>query len=91
MKFELVEPLREFFKDEVRQAGSQLGLPNEIVQRQPFLGPDSLFESWVRLLRSACAFCAKQTHRRQRDESRPIGTTASGNALRFCSRSAGSA
>lgn len=67
MTFELVEPLREIFKDEVRQLGLELGLPKEMVGRHPFPGPGlairvmgEVNEEALRLLRESDAIMQEE-------------------------------
>lgn len=66
IKFELIEPLRSLFKDEVRAIGTELGLPDEIVWRQPFPGPGlgiriigEITKERLDLLRDADADCPR--------------------------------
>lgn len=70
MKFALVEPLRDLFKDEVRAVGEQLGLPPEIVWRQPFPGPGlgiriigQVTESRLKILQEADAIVREEMTR----------------------------
>ncbi|HZP52017.1 glutamine-hydrolyzing GMP synthase, partial [Actinocrinis sp.] len=67
LEFELVEPLRKLFKDEVRRVGEELGLPAEIVWRQPFPGPGlgirivgEVTEERLELLREADAIAREE-------------------------------
>ncbi|MEN3315549.1 MAG: hypothetical protein V7605_1783 [Acidimicrobiaceae bacterium] len=70
MKFELVEPLRNLFKDEVRAMGEELGLPEDIVWRQPFPGPGlavrivgTVTPERLEILRSADAIVVEEIKR----------------------------
>jgi GMP synthase (glutamine-hydrolysing) len=76
MDFELVEPLRILFKDEVRSVGSALGLPDEIVWRQPFPGPGlgvriigEVTAEKVAMLQEADAIVREEIHRVGLDRS----------------------
>ena len=70
MTFRLIEPLRELFKDEVRELGALLGLPREIIWRQPFPGPGlairvlgEVTEERLALLREADAVVQDEVRR----------------------------
>jgi GMP synthase (glutamine-hydrolysing) len=70
LRFELIEPLRRLFKDEVRAVGEELGLPKEIVWRQPFPGPGlairivgAVTEDRLRILRQADAIVRQELSR----------------------------
>lgn len=69
LKFTLIEPLRTLFKDEVRQVGIELGLPEEIVWRQPFPGPGlairiigEVTEDRLEILRQADLIAREELH-----------------------------
>ncbi len=80
IEFEIVEPLRDLYKDEVRVVGKALGLPSEVYERQPFPGPglavrivgEATAEN-ARIVREACAIVEEEIEKAvvKREMSRP--------------------
>jgi GMP synthase (glutamine-hydrolysing) len=96
MRMELVEPLRTLFKDEVRAVGRELGLPDEIVYRQPFPGPGLAVRilgevTWERLetLRAADAIFTDELAQAGLLRQRAGGGTAQSFAVLLPVRSVG--
>jgi GMP synthase (glutamine-hydrolysing) len=86
MQFELLEPLRFLFKDEVRAVGTALGLPDSIVWRQPFPGPGLAVRclgeiTWERLERLRAADAILQEELRKADLMRPQFGAATSQAF----------
>ena len=62
MNLKLIEPLKEFFKDEVRQLGKSVGLSREIIKRHPFPGPGLAIRIIGKITPEKSKFCKQYFH-----------------------------
>ena len=86
MKLKLIEPLKDLFKDEVRKIGRDLGMPEELLQRQPFPGPGLAVRIVGEVTPSAWRCCRRPTTSSSPRSSAPGCTTRSGSRSPCCCR-----
>ena len=87
MNMQLVEPLRELFKDEVRVLGHELGLPDHFIGRHPFPGPGLAIRLPGGITREKIwKSCGRPMRSISTKSARPASMTRSGRPLRYCCR-----